>query len=50
MKQFPKGNSKGSTTMLMAYKCDLGTYRTELAIAQHLFKSGRFDDHEGKTE
>lgn len=34
--------------MLMACKTDLGSYRTENAIAQHIFTSGKFDDHEGK--
>lgn len=47
MKQFPRGGGKGSTQMLMASKVDLSSYRTELAIGQHLFMSGKFDRHPG---
>ena len=47
MKQFPRGSGKGSTQMLMAAKVDLSSYRTELAIGQHLFMSGKFDRHPG---
>ena len=47
MKQFPRGSGKGSTAMLMASKVDLGSYRTEVAIGEHLFASGRFAGHPG---
>ncbi len=46
MKQFPRGSGKGSTGMLGANKVDVSSYRTELAIGQHLF-SGQFDRHPG---